>query len=153
MSKPQIVVIPGAWHGPFYFDAVKKTLSTHGYTIHTTQMPAVGNPTPCSDLSEDYGALHKLVDTAIGPNGNDVIVICHSWGGIVTTGGLQGYSKIEREKEGKKGGVVRLGYMTSFMPDVDQALSDMIPSMPTWYEMGVSFLLFFFLLNVCMGWK
>jgi pimeloyl-ACP methyl ester carboxylesterase len=115
MSKPHIVLVPGAWHAPFYMEALISKLEGLGYTIHARQMPAVGNPSPPKDLSEDIAALRSMVEEAISPNGNDVVVICHSWGGFVTGNGLVGLSRKEREAEGKKGGVVSLGYMTAFM--------------------------------------
>jgi pimeloyl-ACP methyl ester carboxylesterase len=116
MSKPQIVLVCGAWHAPdIYMTSLTSALSSRGYKIHTRQMPSVGNPTPPTDLTADIAALRTLVSDAISPTGNDVIVICHSWGGIITGSALDGLSKREREASGQKGGVVRAGYMAAFM--------------------------------------
>ncbi|KAF1918103.1 hypothetical protein BDU57DRAFT_444523 [Ampelomyces quisqualis] len=108
-------------------------LSELGYTIHARQMPAVGNPNPPKDLSEDIAAMDAMVEEAIGTAGNDVIVMCHSWGGIVTGSGLKGLSKTEREKQGKKGGVVRTGYIAAFIVDEGVSLLDGLGgSRPSW---------------------
>lgn len=81
-------------------------------------MPAVGNPDPDSltDASQDIAAVNALVTDAIA-DGNDVLVIPHSWGGYVVGSALQGLSKAERAQEGKRGGVVRCAYMAAYMLD------------------------------------
>jgi hypothetical protein len=136
MSKPQIVLVCGAWHAPgIYMTSLMSALSAQGYTIHTRQMPSIGNPTPPTDLSADIAALRTLVSDAISPTGNDVIVICHSWGGIVTGSALDGLSKHEREASGQKGGVVRAGYMTAFMLPAGGTLKDAPgTNLPAWVD-------------------
>ncbi|KAH7554706.1 Alpha/beta hydrolase fold-1 [Bipolaris maydis] len=133
MSKPQIVIVPGAWHAPFYMATVVSNLESLGYTIHAQQMPAVGSSNPPSDLSTDVAALNSMVEKAIDA-GNDVVVICHSWGGMVTGSGLMGLSKAEREQKGKKGGVIRTGYMTAFIVDIGVSMMDAAGGKPApWF--------------------
>jgi len=69
-----------------------------------------------------HEVLHKLVD-----QGKDVIVIGHSYGGVPMTEGTKGLSKEERKRQGKSGGVVRLGYMTAFAPLVGRSLVTSAP--------------------------
>jgi pimeloyl-ACP methyl ester carboxylesterase len=142
-SQTQIVVVPGAWHYPSSFEPVTKRLQAAGYTVRAELMPSTGNPDPPKDLSADVAALNALVDTAIGP-GNDVVVVCHSWGGMVTSSAFDGRSARERASKGLKGGVVRVGYLSAFMPPKGVSLWDMIggSAMP-WMDVQVvsSFLL------------
>ncbi|KAH7089541.1 Alpha/beta hydrolase fold-1 [Paraphoma chrysanthemicola] len=134
MSKPNVVVIPGAWHAPHYLDAVSGKLEKQGYTIHARKMPAVGATTPPKDLSEDVAAARALVEEAIG-SGNDVIAIVHSWGGIVAGTGFVGLGKKEREAEGKKGGLIRVGYLAAFIVPEGVSLMDAIGgSPPPWFD-------------------
>jgi pimeloyl-ACP methyl ester carboxylesterase len=137
MSKPQLVLVAGAWHAPFYMATMVSKLEALGYTIHARQLPGVGSSSPPKDLSEDIAALRSTVEEAIGA-GNDVVVICHSWGGILTSSGLPGLSKKEREADGKKGGVVRVGYMTAFILDVGTSLLNAIGDAdPPWFDVQV----------------
>jgi hypothetical protein len=137
MSKLQIVLVPGAWHAPFYMDTLVSKIQSLGYTVHARQMPAVGSSDPPTDLSTDIAALRSTVEEAIGTR-NDVVVICHSWGGMVTGSGLTGLSKQEREVEGKKGGVVRVGYMAAFIVDEGVCLMDVIGGKdPSWFDVKV----------------
>lgn len=138
MSKPQIVLVHGAWHNPAAFAPLTSRLEPLGYTIHVPDLPSVGSSSPPEDFSQDIAALRAVVDTAIG-TGNDVVVICHSWGGMVGGSALVGYSKSEREAEGKTGGVVRCGYLAAFMAPVGVSLLDLTGGqyMP-WYDVKVS---------------
>ncbi|KAF2826260.1 alpha/beta-hydrolase [Ophiobolus disseminans] len=134
MSKPHIVVVPGAWHDPSSMASVTSKLESVGYTIYARKMPGVGASTPPKDLSEDVAALRAMVDKALA-TGSDVVVICHSWGGMVTGSALIGYSKHEREKHGKKGGVVKVGYLAAFMVPVGVSLKDAIGgTWPAWFD-------------------
>lgn len=96
-------------------ETITSSLQSSGYKVYARQMPAVGNSNPPKDLSEDIAVARALVEEAIGDEGNDVIVSPHSWGGTVVSSALAGYSKREREAQGKKGGVVRTAYIASFI--------------------------------------
>ena len=111
-SKPQIVLFPGAWHKPSCFSLIIPKLEAAGYSVHTAQLPSVTDHNPPEDLNADIATVRSTVDEAIG-SGNDVVVIPHSWAGIVVGSALTGYSKKEREAKGEKGGVVRCGCMST----------------------------------------
>ncbi|KAF2129020.1 alpha/beta-hydrolase [Dothidotthia symphoricarpi CBS 119687] len=114
--KPHLVLISGAWHTPAHYALLVSKLEARGYTVHTRQMPSIGNPDPPTDLSQDIDATDALVNDAIA-DGNDVVVLAHSWGGFVIGSALRGLSKTDRTAQGKKGGVVRCGYIAAFMVD------------------------------------
>jgi hypothetical protein len=48
--------------------------------------------------------------------GKDVIVVAHSYGGVPASQSVKDLVKSKREAQGKKGGVVRLAYMTALVP-------------------------------------
>lgn len=137
MSKPHIVLVPGAWHTPECFSLIIPKLESHGYKVHSRQMPSVGSETPPEDLSQDIAALRELVTEAIA-SGNDVVVVPHSWSGIVVGSALGGLSKKEREERGEKGGVIRAAYMCSFMAPEGVSLMDALQhQIPDWWEVKV----------------
>lgn len=137
MPKAHIILLPGAWHDPSSMSGVSSSLQLLGYTVHALQMPAVGSSNPPKDLSEDIAALQAMVDKAIGDS-NDVFVICHSWGGMVAGSALMGYSKTERARSGKEGGVVRVGYLAAFMVSQGVSLKDAVGGeWPDWFNVQV----------------
>ncbi|KAF1844641.1 uncharacterized protein K460DRAFT_250316, partial [Cucurbitaria berberidis CBS 394.84] len=112
---------------------ITSKLQDAGYTVHSRQLPAVGNPKPCSDLSEDIAAVRSLVEEAIS-EGNDVVVVPHSWAGVVAGSALEGLGKKEREAAGKKGGVVRAAYIAAFILPEGVSLKDTLPGIPDWWD-------------------
>jgi hypothetical protein len=118
--------------------ALISKLQSVGYTTHTSQLPSVGNPNSPQDLSEDIAVVRSLVERAID-QGNDVVVFPHSWAGIIVGSALIGLGKEERGAEGKKGGVVRTGYMASFILPQGVSLVDAVGGeLPPWCEVKVS---------------
>lgn len=138
MSKPQIVLIPGAWHSPIAFESIIQKLESHGYTVHSRQLPSVGSDAnPPEDLTRDIAAVRDLVTTAIGGD-NDVLVVPHSWSGIVASSGLVGYGKKQREEKGEKGGITRLAFMCAFVVPEGVSLLDALQhQIPEWWEVKV----------------
>lgn len=140
MSKPQLVLIPGAWHKPECFSLIIPKLEAHGYTVHTLQLPSVdASPADIpTDLTKDVEAVRSIVTKAIGA-GNDVIVAPHSWAGIVAGSALGGLSKKDREAKGEKGGIVRTAYMCAFMAPQGVSLMDAVQGkVPDWWYVDVS---------------
>lgn len=124
MAKPQLVFVSGAWHVPAHFEPLTSKLSALGYTCHVKQMPAVGSSNPPKDLSEDIAFVRAAVEKAIGDDENDIVVICHSWGGIITGSALTDLGKVARKKKGKKHGVLRTGYIAAFMVPEQTSLGE-----------------------------
>ncbi|KAF2183819.1 alpha/beta-hydrolase [Zopfia rhizophila CBS 207.26] len=149
MPKPTIVAIPGAWHSPAAFETVTKKLEALGYTVLSRQMPSVGSDPPPEDLSDDVAAVRDLVLKAIGDS-NDVVVVPHSWSGIVAGSALVGLGKKQREANGEKGGVIRTAFMCSFVVPEGVSLMDVINhEIPGWWDIKV---LFLFVLNRLYIW-
>ncbi|KAI4912126.1 uncharacterized protein J4E92_010171 [Alternaria infectoria] len=137
MTKPQLVLIPGAWHTPSAFSLLTTELHALGYTTHARQLASVGGTTPTTDLSADIAIVHSMINTAIGDSGNDVVVLAHSWGGIVASSALVGFGKTEREAQGKTGGVVRCGYIAaSMLPEGVSLMDSVNHTFPPWTEIS-----------------
>jgi hypothetical protein len=113
-SKPTIVFVPGAWHIPACFELVETRLRSAGYEYIGVRTASVRKEPPFpKDSSGDTEAIRAALNTAVG-DGNDVVVVMHSYGGFPGSAACKGFSKEDRVKEGKKGGVVRLVYIASF---------------------------------------
>jgi pimeloyl-ACP methyl ester carboxylesterase len=123
MSKPVLIFIPGAWHGPEGFDTIISKLTPLGYKCIALPLQAVVKQPAVKDLQPDIDALRQVVMKE-SDAGNDIVVVGHSWGGIVVTGALDGLGKVQREKEGKSGGVVKIVYLCAFAPPENVSLID-----------------------------
>ena len=103
----------------------------------TIDFPAVKRATKVKSLDEDIAAVKEAVVPRI-ENGGEVMVICHSWAGVPVSSALVSLGKEEREKEGKKGGVLSLCYIASFLPLKGESVISGIHGRPEWHHVAVS---------------
>lgn len=68
-------------------------------------------------MADDAAHFHGLAET-LADEGRDIVIVTHSYGGIPGTEAAKGLAKSDREAEGKKGGVIKLVYLTSIVPPV-----------------------------------
>ncbi|KFY02634.1 hypothetical protein O988_02010 [Pseudogymnoascus sp. VKM F-3808] len=114
--KPTLFLVPGAWHPNTCFAPLSAQLTAAGFPIHLASLASL-NPTPPATnatCSADVLALQAQLLPIID-KGNEVVVVCHSYGGIPGGGAAAGLSKKDRAARNEKGGVLGLIYLTSFV--------------------------------------
>jgi hypothetical protein len=147
MSKPSLVFVPGSFALPEMYDSIFDPLKAQGYDIHVIHMPSVGlkegpRPEGPHTMADDAAYIANLVEK-LADEGKDVVVIGHSYGGVPVTECVKGLDKPTRQKQGKKGGIVRLGYKTCLVPEVGAsaltvlATSEVAPEERTQPSIGV----------------
>jgi hypothetical protein len=147
MSKPSLVFVPGSFALPEFYDNIFDPLKGQGYDIHALHMPSVGlkegpRPEGPHTMADDAAYIAKIVEK-LADEGKDVVVVGHSYGGVPVTESVRGLDKPTRQRQGKKGGIVRLGYKTCLVPDVGGtaltvlATSDVAPEDQTQPQIGV----------------
>jgi hypothetical protein len=112
--KPTILFLPCAWHTTAYYTPVRTTLSTYGYSTAAIALPSLNPHTNIYDFSEDVKVIKNAV-TNLVDEGKDIILVCHSYSGLPGPEALRGLGKLERQKNGKKGGVTRLVFVMAIM--------------------------------------
>ena len=74
--------------------------------------------------------------------GNDIVMVMHSYGGECGGQAVMGLTKAERKREGKKGGIIGLIYMTAFMIPRGRSLTDAMGGvLPRWITLDVRLLI------------
>ena len=115
-TKPNILIVPGAWHPSAAYHQFAEHLEISGYPTLTATLPSVGSSSPkAATCTEDADALRGQLLSLIESDGKDVLVLAHSYGGIPAAGAAYGLSKSSRRQEGKKGGVLGLIYLSAFV--------------------------------------
>ncbi len=115
-SKPTFVLVPGAWHQPLMYSTFLTRVHRQGYPAIITVSPSVMATDPSNaDCQKDSDSIRQQILPLIEDNGQDIVMLCHSYEGIPGGGAAHGLSKSSQRKEGKKGGVIGLVYMTSFV--------------------------------------
>jgi hypothetical protein len=135
MSKPSILLIPGSFALPSFYDNIVDAVAAKGYEIKALHNPSSGiapnegregaPPTMYDDAANIAKEAEKLAD-----EGKDVILVAHSYGGIPTSQSTKGLEKEERQAQGKKGGIVRIAYMTCLVPPVGGSAGSVLAGVP-----------------------
>lgn len=125
-SKPTIVVIPGGACPVVFYNDLVSSLTKHGHEAETHNLRSYTDNPKGSEpqgLAEDAAYLHEKIE-ALADQGKDVVVVGHSYGGLVTTDAAHGLSKAERARAGKRGGIVRIIYLTCIVGAVGSSSAE-----------------------------
>jgi pimeloyl-ACP methyl ester carboxylesterase len=121
MSKPTFVFSLGAWLTPVHFNAVRDRLDALGYPSECPAHPSVGAEPPSMTLDDDVVSLRKVL-TTLANDEKDIVVVGHSYGGVVASAASEGLVKPVRADSGKPGGVIKVVYLAAFALDKGQSL-------------------------------
>jgi len=116
MTNPTIVIVPGSSHSSAHFVPLAKALSTAGFSnILNLTLPSTSTETAAAtSFDPDVEHIRSAVIERV-ERGEDVAIIMHSYGGAPATEAVKGLGREEREKAGKKGGVVRMIYVAAIV--------------------------------------
>ena len=120
------VLVHGAWHTGQEFEAVAQPIRDAGHTVHC---PTVAGNKPGDDRTIGLDAAISSIALYLSENDlTDVILLGHSYGGMIITG------VADRCPERLR----RLVYWNAFVPNSGECLNDLVP--PHYVEMfdGVS---------------
>lgn len=109
-KKPTIVLVHGAFADGSSWQYVISLLQKDGYHVIAVQ-------NPLSSLSDDITTTKRVIDAQTGP----VVVVGHSYGGIVITGAASGNPNVKA-----------LVYVNAFAPEANEPvgpLTDKYPSL------------------------
>lgn len=99
MEKPGVLIVHGAWHQPSHWENVHCQLTAAGYQVEAPASPSASNTAVKDVLTKDVvivkESIHRIADT-----GKDVVMICHSYGGII---GSEAVAEFIEETKGKQG--------------------------------------------------
>lgn len=128
-EKPTILFVPGAWHFPAGFDVVREQLKDLSYPTEAVAHPSIGGEPPNKDLSDDTlnlrSAIEKLAD-----EGKKVVIVTHSYGGVVGSCAVKDFGFAQRKSIGKTGGVIQLVYLSAFALPEGVSLLDALGGNP-----------------------
>ena len=122
-SKPTVVIVPGGWHSSVAYEGLASCFQKAGYPTAIAKLPSLNpqDPSVC-DCRSDAASVRQQLLPLLEDDGKDIIILCHSYGGIPAGGAAYGLSKSARMNQGKSGGVLGLIYVTAFVVPEDESL-------------------------------
>ncbi len=106
--KPSIVLVHGAFADGTGWQHVIPLLERDGYTVTAVQ-------NPLTSVADDIATTRRVIDAQPG----SVVVVGHSYGGLVITGAASGSPKVKA-----------LVYVSAFAPDSAEAIGPLLEKYP-----------------------
>ena len=103
-QRPGVLLVHGAWHGGWCWDAVLPHLADAGLEAATVDLASAGGG---GDLAADAAVVRAALDARQGPT----VVVGHSYGGIVISEATAGRDDVSH-----------LVYLCAFMLDTGESL-------------------------------
>jgi pimeloyl-ACP methyl ester carboxylesterase len=111
-----VVLVHGAWHGPWCWDRVVPLLRERGIETVALDLPSMRTGEGIErGVSADARALREALDALDRP----AVVVGHSYGGMVISEGAAEHPAVKR-----------LVYLTAFVPDVGESINDLVALVP-----------------------
>jgi hypothetical protein len=126
--KPTIVLVPGCWHIPAHYQELIDLLQNAGHPIEFANLPSL-NPidAPRQTVTADIDAVRQKILSQVN-QGNDVILLSHSYGGCAGGAAAKGLSPAERPDSGAVIGLVWFaGYLVQENHSVVQTAAEPLP--------------------------
>lgn len=119
------VLVHGAWHGGWCWRRVADRLTAKGHYVVAPALSGVGER---SHLKPEDIGLTTQVDDVVGEmkwkDLNDVVLVGHSYGGMVITG----------VAEQLRDRIAAIVYLDAFIPSDGQSLADLVSRKASWQE-------------------
>lgn len=113
-SKTTILLVPGAWHGPEWFDQIAKKLSDAGYQTDSVHLPSVGPKEHLANMQPDVDVIKQHILKAADA-GQKVVLAMHSYGSVPAMEAAYQLDYKTRQAAGQPGGVTHLFFMSAFI--------------------------------------
>ncbi|KAJ6594115.1 Alpha/beta hydrolase fold-1 [Mycena capillaripes] len=138
--KPTLVLVPGVLHTTVHTQILVQSLHAKGYPTEVISHPTIGPLAATAPANADAVNLRQVLEELVSNQQKDVILFCHSYGGIPGSQGVNGLERSARAKAGKKGGIIKLVYLTAILPregeTVLQTMTEAGISPGDWTDMG-----------------
>ncbi|EHA46658.1 hypothetical protein MGG_10555 [Pyricularia oryzae 70-15] len=95
--RPTIIIIPGAWHQPVHYTALAEPLRQRGYKVEVAALSTMGDPDAIRAKThhDDVEIVRALLEPHLAA-GREVVLVGHSYGGLVATDTAAGFTVEER---------------------------------------------------------
>jgi hypothetical protein len=115
-SKPDFILVPGAWHGPEAFKPTSDLLEKAGYIVHGISLASVGASPHLQSFYPDVDTIRSTVNKVLS-SGKDAVIIYHSYGSNPGSEALAEYTKDLKSGTKKRGWgqIRRLVYCCAFV--------------------------------------
>ncbi|KAG9188051.1 hypothetical protein G6011_01974 [Alternaria panax] len=126
LATPTILIIPGSWHKPQSYTKLRHALTSAGFDVLVPELPSTnGFRPPDANLTTDTTHVRSVIEDLV-KNGDEMIVVMHSYGGQIGTSTVSGLGFRRRQEAGLNGGIRDLVYMSACAVSEGKSMMDMV---------------------------
>jgi pimeloyl-ACP methyl ester carboxylesterase len=114
-TKPAIVLVHGGGHSPQSYIKFTTELQDRGFEVHAPQLPSCTGHRPEGTSTQKDPLVVRQVVEQLADEGRTIILIMHSYGGIVGCNAIEDLDIPSRAARGKGGGVAHLIAIAAFI--------------------------------------
>lgn len=131
LSKPTVVIVPGAFHSPSHYDEMIAELHQAEYSTLCLALPSLNPQNPhASDVAGDTAFVHDKMLLPLLEAEKDILLVMHSYGGIPGSCAAKELSKGKRSSQGHTAGIVGIVYIAAILARERNSLVDPTDTMP-----------------------
>lgn len=118
--KPTFLLVVGAWHTAACYDTLVKALADAGYSSVAVKPRCLNSSPPSASFQPDADAMKEVLAEL---QGKDVILVMHSYGGIV---GTDAVGDLVANQPDVAVRIKRLVYLAAFVPLNGESMGDTV---------------------------
>ncbi|CZR46528.1 uncharacterized protein FPRO_11977 [Fusarium proliferatum ET1] len=113
-ARPALVIVPGNFSLSRFWRAIQRPVEDKGYSVEVVPLQSSHEEKidPAPGLADDVKVAQSVLNKQIDRR-KDVVMLMHSYGGMVGTEATRGLSRKEREKAGLGGGITRMVFLAA----------------------------------------
>jgi pimeloyl-ACP methyl ester carboxylesterase len=132
VKSPTVVFVHGAWHSPEFYAPLLDGLRKTKFHVIAPHLPSAGGSS--DNFNDDVLLVRRSIASQVN-DGHEVVVVMHSYGGMVGSAAVEGLSKHDVRTGG---GVIRLIYLTAFALEAGVSLMDSLNNQPLPWQKSVN---------------
>ncbi|MCJ1371275.1 hypothetical protein MMC20_002490 [Loxospora ochrophaea] len=132
-ERPTIVILPGAFHPASTFRAIIPYLQDVGFptVVETLSSVNPSDPTSTTCASDALSFRDKALVPLIEMENKNVVLLLHSYGGVVGGAAAVGLDKSTRLSQNKSGGIIGVCHLSAnIVPEGETVLSTIGGQLP-----------------------
>jgi pimeloyl-ACP methyl ester carboxylesterase len=120
-----ILVVPGGASPAALYTHLVDHLKANGVdaTVYDNPSSSRTPPKEPAGLADDAASVASYI-RQLADAGRDIVLLPHSYGGLVANEAARGFRKEERTSKGLAGGIVRIVYLSCIVADVGETSGD-----------------------------
>ena len=124
-----ILLVHGIWHSPLTYAKLTTALQRAGHDVHAPFLPScTGARPPTASLASDTQLIRRFAEQ-LADQGRAIVVVMHSYGGVVAAGALEGLDARSRAARGLRGGVAHLVGLAAHLHPPGVGVLDLVREM------------------------